>query len=185
MDKIYGNDIDGVLASFTNGFLARAKEIGVHDKLPASREEWRGWMTPDQDTFNLVWKTVESDVDFWYGLPLEPHVDQSVIDSIRPDFYVTARPIGSNITERWLRKHGFPVAPVITTPVHSNKVDVLRHYGVTHFVDDKVSTFYALNDAGIHCNLFTTPANEDEDLREEYAHLRIDKLQDFYKKDED
>lgn len=177
--EIIGSDVDGVVASFTIGFLRRARELGHHERLPLSREHWTEWYASDAEAFDIVWKHIIDDYEFWETLPLEPGVEE-LLHLIKTDFWVTARPVPSEVTARWMENVGVPAAEVITVPVDSNKVGVLRELGVTKFVDDKVSTFIACNEGGVHCNLMTTPTNRHVELPKEFEHLRIYSLKEYY-----
>jgi hypothetical protein len=70
-------------------------------------------------------------------LPFEPHC------------YITARSIPTEITQKWLVKHGFAAAPVHTVGFGGSKVDVAKEAGIDIFVDDNYEHFVALNNAGV------------------------------------
>ncbi len=94
---------------------------------------------------------------------LKPLVDPNEIP-FEPHCYVTSRPVDSSITEAWLDKHGFPARPVITVPVGTSKVDVIKNAGVEIFVDDRYDNFIELNNAGICTFLYDQPHNRRYDV---------------------
>lgn len=96
-------------------------------------------------------------------IPFEPHC------------YVTSRPVDTKITEQWLDMHGFPARPVITVPLGSSKVDVIKEAGVEIFVDDRFDNFVELNRAGICTYLFDQPHNRRYDV----GHKRIKSLKEI------
>lgn len=96
-------------------------------------------------------------------IPFEPHC------------YVTSRPVDTEITVQWLRKHNFPMRPVITVPAGTSKAQVLKEAGVDLFVDDRYDNFEELNRCGIGCVLFDAPHNQ----RYEVGFKRIKSLKDL------
>lgn len=85
-------------------------------------------------------------------IPFEPHC------------YVTSRPVAKEITEQWLDMHGFPARPVISVPVGTSKVQVLKEAGVDIFVDDRYNNFVELNRAGVCTFLYDQPHNQRYDV---------------------
>lgn len=96
-------------------------------------------------------------------LPFEPHA------------YVTSRPVSSEITTEWLRKHGFPIRPVITVKLGQSKADVIKDAGIDIFVDDRYDNFEELNRKGICCFLWDAPHNQ----RYEVGFKRIKSLKEL------
>lgn len=93
-----------------------------------------------------------------FYLSLEPKIDPCSIP-FEPHAYVTSRPVDTEITKEWLRMHGFPLTKVITVPVNTSKVDVIRASGIEIFVDDRYENYLELNQAGICCFLWDAPHN--------------------------
>lgn len=100
----------------------------------------------------------QNTLDNFY-LDLEPKCKPEDIP-FEPHCYVTSRPVDTHVTEEWLRKHGFPMRPVITVPPGKSKIDVLKEAGVDIFVDDRYENFEELNRNGICCFLFDAPHNQ-------------------------
>lgn len=99
--------------------------------------------------------------DFY--LKLKPKCKPSDIP-FEPHCYVTSRPIDTEITKQWLKKHGFPLRPVITVPPGVSKLETIRKAGIDIFVDDRYDTFEELNRNGICCYLFDAPHNHRYDV---------------------
>ena len=152
MDKLrVGLDIDGVLADFSAGIINHAKAIG-EDGFPESPQDVRSWAMCSN--FRPVFNNVCLDPDFWLGLPkLETTID------FQPSIYVTARPIKSDVTYKWLEASGFPPAEVVTVNRPELKTQVLRQNEIDVFVDDYFVTVQQINGAGLKLKalLFDAP----------------------------
>lgn len=85
-------------------------------------------------------------------LPVEPHC------------YITSRPVSTEITQKWLEKHGFPTVPVHTVNMNTSKVDLALESGIDWFVDDSFKNFRELNNAGICTFLMDRPHNRKYDV---------------------
>lgn len=175
-----GLDIDGVLAEFDQHFL---KWLG----LPTHRATH--WEDPRfVDNFHKI----ESDRLFWLTVPPLPEAINALIDRgggidrtffrgecggypWKPVVYITARPIGSYITEMWLRKHRFPIAPVVTVGKDGSKVEAIKEYRVELFLDDSIRNFEEINDSGTTCLL----VSRNHNLKHKAGDLRVDNLLHF------
>lgn len=158
-----GLDIDEVICNFTSGWakkfnITAKPEAWYYDRLMGKR-------------FADMKKKRELD-KFYLGL--KPKIKASDIP-FEPSCYVTSRPIDSSVTEKWLDKHGFPAAPVITVPLGSSKVDAIKKAGIDIFVDDRYENFVELNKAGICTYLFDAPHNN----RYRVGHKRIKNLSEL------
>ena len=139
-------DIDDVLAAFADE---------VHVKFNKTIKPHNHWAT-DESTGKLLLKTdntgkvtgytpayltkCEHNKDFWNELPilsLPCDIDFEVA------CYITSSPSEMvGIRRAWLKRHGFPLAPVM----HSkNKAETMRKLGVDLLIDDKVSTVEQVN----------------------------------------
>ena len=143
-----GLDIDEVICNFTKGWHER---WGV-DPNPHS------WYY-DRDMGSRFKEMKESgELDSFY-LSLEPKINPRDIP-FEPHCYVTSRPVSTEVTEAWLRKHEFPEVPVYTVPTGASKVEALKQAGVEIFVDDAFHNFTTLNKAGICTFLWDAPHNQ-------------------------
>ena len=159
-----GLDIDGVLADFTRGWHK------VYPDVPALPDNYNY-----DSRMGLRFKLMkEAGVLDKFFLSLEPLIDPSELPFI-PKGYVTARPIETEITERWLKERGFPTRKVITIPWGESKVDAMKEAGIEIFIDDFYDNFKELNDAGIVTYLFSAPWNMMHDVGE----LRLNSLKDI------
>jgi len=99
--------------------------------------------------------------DFYLNLP--PKCTPCDIP-FEPHCYVTSRPVPTEVTQAWLKLHGFPLRPVITVGIGESKVDAIREAGVDIFVDDRYDNYEELNREGICCFLFDGPHNQRYDV---------------------
>jgi hypothetical protein len=150
--KRIGLDIDEVICDFVTGW----------------HKTWDADCAPE--CWNYDWdmserfKTLaerEELVSFY--MSLQPKVSPKDIP-FEPACYVTSRPIRSEDTAEWLKKHKFPKAKVITVPINQSKVDVIKEANIDIFVDDKYENFVELNNAGICTFLFDAPHNRRYDV---------------------
>lgn len=157
----YGYDIDSVLADFTKHFLKYLK---------LSKKRVTDW---DDERIRNNFHKIVKDYKFWLTMP---KISSPKDIKTEVTAYVTARPIPSEITEVWLRSHGFPKAPVFTVGIDNSKLKTLRDLNIDVFVDDKYETFLELNNNGIRCYLFNAPHNENSDSIIDGTDMRIYKL---------
>lgn len=151
MNKLIGLDIDGVLCSFSCGVLRRAKLLGYENEFPKTREDIKEWNVAPR--FAEVMKDAWTDPEFWLELP--PLRDGNL--PFMPECYITSRPIDTEITERWLHKHGFPKKPVITVSRPEQKIEHIKDLKLDIFVDDLFSTVRQLREEGINALLYAAP----------------------------
>ena len=143
-------DIDSVLCAFTKGFYEWFNEPYVAPK------EW-------SDPFII--KNFRKIIDvpaFWLGLDILSHPDDI---NYNITCYITARPIASHISYKWLIDNGFPDRPVFTVGSsgehHNTKTDVIKTLGITHMVDDHLVHCIDINkNTDCSCFCFTQPHNE-------------------------
>lgn len=142
-DKI-GLDLDGVCADFT-GYLMKISgnegHIANHWNDPIVRREF---------------EKVKTDPEFWKNIP--PLLKPEDIP-FEPHAYITARSIDQSITQEWLDRNLFPVAPLYCVGVGESKIEVAKKSGITRFVDDNYNNFLELNRAGIFTYLYDAPYN--------------------------
>ena len=110
--------------------------------------------------------------EFYMGLA--PKIDPKEL-TFEPYAYITARPVVSEITAKWLDKHGFPSAPVWTVGVGGSKLDVIKQLGATIHIDDNHDTYTELNKNGVCCYLMDALHNKKFDV----GIRRINSLKEF------
>jgi uncharacterized HAD superfamily protein len=145
--KKIGLDIDGVLADFVGAMM---------ELFPEMTDRSKYWNDPHiRSNFNKINK----DKEFWLNikpllteLPFEPHC------------YITARSIGAEVTQEWLKKHGFPTAPIYCVGSGESKVEVAKKACMDIFVDDSYDNFVELNKNGIFTYLYDAPYNQRYDV---------------------
>ena len=160
MPKI-GLDIDEVLADWVGPWCALHKI-----DMPNS------WYF-DRDIMNKFERMKEDGSlgPFYMGLPTR--MDPNDIP-FEPHCYVTSRPVPTELTEKWLDKHGFPARPVHTVGLGESKLEVIKKSGIEVFVDDRFETFQELNNNGIVCYLMDTAHNRRYDVGERRIHTLKD-----------
>lgn len=142
--KKIGLDIDGVLADFIPHIL---KYAGLEN------HKVTHWNDP---IIRKYFPEVKNNSDFWEGIPTLCSREDIHFE---PHCYITARSISSEVTQAWLDKHHFPVAPLYCVGVGESKVEIAKHSGITHFVDDCYQNFVELSKAGIFTYLHSGPQN--------------------------
>lgn len=142
-----GLDVDEVIADFVGAMM---------DRFPLMKTRSVYWNDPHiLDNFVKV----KTDRKFWENikpkntnLPFEPHC------------YITSRTIDKSVTEKWLKRHGFPSAPVYSVGHNESKVEIARKSGIEIFVDDRYENFVELNKAGVCTFLYDAPHNQRYDV---------------------
>lgn len=137
-------DIDDVICDFTRGFFraigVKPEEVDMHWKHP--RDYYYSNLIPQEEatpsrSFHKVFDSLKIQEDFWLNLP--------VLDSYVPpqvQMYLTARETPDAITQRWLRRHGFPDLPLVNVNWSKrSKAEVALEAGMHGHVDDKSDTF--------------------------------------------
>ena len=142
-DKKIGLDIDGVIADFHLHFC-NYLNIPIYEPIH--------WNDPIiRNKFNEV----REDEKFWLTMP---KLDTEI--PFEPHCYITSRSINPVITQQWLEKNGFPIAPLYCVGHNESKVAIAKESGVEIFVDDKYENFTELNKSGICCFLYDAPHNK-------------------------
>lgn len=150
-----GLDIDDVIADFCGHLRNKFPDMPVP-------EYWR-----DKEIFDIFPKLKD---EFWAEIPpLEK-------PPFEPHCYITARSVSPAVTEAWLWRNKFPVAPVYSVPRGTSKVAAAKDSGIDIFVDDSYNNFHDLNKNGIFCYLFDAPHNQRYDV----GHKRIKSLKDIW-----
>lgn len=143
--KRIGLDIDEVLADLVGTLM---------DKFPETLQNRSVyWKDP---AFLECFNEVKDNEEFY--LDIKPKVDPLAMP-FEPACYITARNCGWEITEEWLRRHGFPKAPVYSVPMGTSKVEIAKKANIDWFVDDSYSNYVDLNRNGICTFLMDAPHN--------------------------
>lgn len=151
-------DLDDVIAGFAKYIIQTARLLKTTSEFPQHFSEVSSWdMGPG---FEEVFNEVKHNPEWWLGMP--PNECVLPFPDIKVTCYITSRPIASEVSKLWVNRNGFPDAPVYTVSKPSMKVAVAEREGITHFVDDKPSTVWEVNQAGIKAFLYRTPANRHE-----------------------
>lgn len=144
-----GLDVDGLLAHFTKGFYEWFNQPFV----PPTQ-----WADP---FISQNFKKIVNMPAFWMGLEILNFPDKIDFDVY---CYITARPVASHITYRWLINNGFSDRPVFTVgsngEQHNTKTEVINLLGITHFIDDHEEHVVDINkNTDCTCFLYTQPHN--------------------------
>lgn len=156
-----GLDVDEVLADFVGG--------------------WCSFHGMDRGTGAVHWKFdrhIEKRFESMkeagtlepFYLSLKPLLNPSEL-GFEPACYITARPVDTAVTERWLDLHGFPAAPVVTVGMGQSKIEAARTHKLNIVIDDNFHNFVELNASGIFCYLWSASHNEKYDV----GHKRLNK----------
>lgn len=158
-----GLDIDEVLADWVGAWMERYN-------ITARPESW-AFDYEIMERFKTMKKTGELD-DLY--LNLKPLLKPEEIP-FDPHCYITARPVSTEITMKWLEINNFPSKNVYTVEPRTNKAKIALEAGVEIFIDDSYDNFLEMNREGITTYLFTRKHNE----RFNVGHLRINTLKDL------
>lgn len=158
-------DVDGVVADTMSLFLKIAeRDFGINSISYSDITEYylEDCLDIDPDVVEVVINRIIENNSGIELLPIEGAVDALCrIGSRTPLLFVTARPRLDPI-KRWISKtlSGVPSRiDVIATGSFEAKVDVLKAYGVTSFVEDRLETCFHLNENNITPILFSHPWN--------------------------
>lgn len=157
-----GLDIDDVICVWAKAW---AKKFNL--------EVPKTWFFDKQINERFEQLRESNQLDEFY-LNLEPNISPDDIP-FEPHCYVTSRPVDSEITIKWLEKHGFPLRPVYTVGLGQSKVEVIKAAGCNWFVDDRYENYEEINRNGICCFLFDAPHN----ARYNVGFKRIKSLKDL------
>lgn len=156
-------DLDEVCFSFLGSYLKKYNLPTPHF-----------WNFDRNMLNNFKQMETDGELDDFY-LNLEPLFDPTTIP-FEPHCYITSRPVSTEITQKALDKHCFPIAPVYTVPCTVSKIEVALASGAEVFVDDKFENFKEINNTkGLTCYLYDQPHNQRYDV----GHLRIKTLYDL------
>jgi hypothetical protein len=138
-------DIDEVIADFVGALRKKFPDQITHTPV-----YWHDYV------LGQWFEEIKIDRDFW--MSIEPKINPLELP-FEPHCYITSRTIDTETTVQWLRKIGFPEAPVFTVGHGVSKVEAAKVSGIDIFVDDRYENFVELNAAGICTYLFDAPHN--------------------------
>ena len=159
-----GLDIDGVIADFAMAWHLLYPDVSARP----NRYDYDENMGK---RFNAM-KEAGTLNDFF--LSIKPLIKPEDLP-FEPECYVTARPIDSEVSAKWIAMTGFPQKKVYTVGHSRSKVEIMKEIGINIFIDDYFGNFTELNDGGITTYLYTAPWNLSHDVGE----MRINSLNDI------
>jgi 5'(3')-deoxyribonucleotidase len=109
---------------------------------------------------------------FWINLKVKEDPKDF---KFKPVCYITDRVIPIAWTKEWLKKNGFPNAPIYTAKHGKSKSDIAVEKKLDVFVDDNYEHFTKINKAGIKCYLYDCTHNRQHNV----GNKRIFKLSDI------
>jgi len=164
-----GFDLDGVIVDFVGGFYK-----WFNEPMPLITE----W---ENDFVNANFKEIAHNKEFWLGL--EPLIDPSELDRIKPFCYVTARPVDPHISFKWLMEHNFPLAPVFGVgsngAIHDTKTEIVKLLELNYFVDDKWQHFEEINQLCEKTTCFLMGTTWTEQHKSSIGNLYLDSIGDL------
>ncbi len=158
----WASDCDGVVSNFGQAIINKACELGWGCDFPSSHEKIDKWMFSGR--FMDVWKIIEHDENFWLTIPPFEKAQQALKVVAAPAFWITKRPVSSEVTAEWLRLNGFPEAPVITVEDPEHKLQFLIGHNLDAYVDDLVSTIRQVRGAGVNGILYEATHQASENI---------------------
>lgn len=147
-----GLDVDGVLSCFSHGVIKRAKLLNVAEHFPSKCTDVATWDMSEM--FSYVMQDAWRQDKFWLDLPPLKGV---LPLPFTPYVYITSRLVSGETTKKWLNKHGFPDASVITVSNPKEKLQHVLDLKLDVFVDDLYSTVRDMRDAGVNAILYYAP----------------------------
>lgn len=167
-------DIDQVMADFVAGYIK-------YFNIPMNEIDLTNYYFHLDIYENLNSMDIGALEDFYLN-----HIQpiQQLNLKCKPIAYVTSRPVHSNITSQWLEKHNLPMAPVITVPMCTSKLDALKtleqKYGKFIFIDDSYMHYEELNQHGICCLLMDQSYNEKyKDIIPRHKYMTLERLNEL------
>jgi hypothetical protein len=158
----YAIDVDGVLANFGQAIINKAWELGWGCDFPENHTKIDRWMFSGR--FMDVWTLIEHDENFWLGIPPFEEARRDLWEIEPPAFYITKRPVASEVTSQWLKNNLFPIAPVITVADATHKLQYLLAHNVDAFIDDLPSTIREVRADGVNGILYAAPFQISENI---------------------
>lgn len=126
MNDTYGFDIDGVLCNWY---------LGMCRKFNKSYKEVNMW---DTEWLLECFEKTKGDKEFWLNLPVLTQPE--LLEGLNVKAYITSSPKEMiNVRKEWLKKNGFPDAPVIYSE-SNKKHEVCKKLNISTFIEDKPRT---------------------------------------------
>ena len=169
LNKILHNelafDIDGVVADTFRAFVATAEnQYGVQLQYENITDyDFLSVLDIDEDIFNEIIDRILDDPLGMGIIPMDGAVDVLTrLMGLGPLTLVTARPNNGAI-QKWLQEHfqlndGNGIR-LNETGAHTEKLPVLKKYGIKYFVEDRLETCYLVQEAELTPIVFEQPWN--------------------------
>ena len=167
---VFGCDVDGVIANFTEGFSQLLYRLDGKDRLPIVKDnqaeawEWRDWYALDiisrPELNRLLEDAWENHIkkygnSLWSSLkPLFPDTMEMLNKAAReyPIIFMTRRdgPGAWQETSSWLRRYGVDNPMIYVIKPGEEKGDVCRKMGIRIIIDDSPKYTPELISRGIY-----------------------------------
>ena len=173
-----GFDIDGVIANFHEAFrLVVIERTGVDIDVETPKYSIDIPQIPQKELHHLYDETVNHHSNRMQPYPGSIEALWKLYYETRePLQFMTARnPLTAEATERWLKEYVIHPFEVQYTP-SSQKVDLLKKQGYTHFIDDRFRTVQQVKKDIPYTFLMDRPWNQNREAEGVY---RVFELIDY------
>lgn len=186
-----GVDVDGVLASFNDGFARRLIATSGRNLMPPEPYEITVWSWPQYYGYtsaeeSAAWEAVKAQDDFWLSLTPYPQTADTLATlawasatGIHDIYFITSRPgyKAKQQTERWLRHCGFGAHPTVL--ISSMKGLCARALMLDTYIDDNIANVedVCLTARGCRVFLQTQPWNRTYQERPDLMTRVVDPLE--------
>lgn len=155
--KIY-LDIDDVIADWVPTFCKR-----YNNPIPTT------WVNPYVTIERLT--ELKKIKQYWIDIPIRHRPD------FQPTGYLSARSIPKKWTYEFMKLNKIPGRSNINQVAWNvSKIEKLKEFGCTIFIDDKVETFEDCHKHGIFCLLMDTPWNQEVNTEYRVFDLKFDTI---------
>ena len=167
---MFAVDLDGVLAdSLTQATRLVCEALGI---APTSLAEHRAYddlalAYPEElreQAAALYRQVYDGNLAYAAAMPL-PNARSTVTRLARMGLlsgYITRRPADSHeVSQRWLKTHGFPDAPVLTISRKGSKGEAMVELGASVLIEDSLSEARAVRSEGFGAVLIKQPYNAE------------------------
>lgn len=158
-----GVDLDGVLCDFNYSFIEMLEKVSGKQSTHDKRQEPLTWAYPTSIGFtkedeNNAWAAVRQSFSFWMTLKPLFEAQQAMgvlagMSTAGHDIYFITTRMGQAPqlqSQAWCAIHGFEAPSVLIAANSEAKGLLAKGLDLTHFIDDKPSNCFAVDDA---CNI--------------------------------